>query len=374
MKDKDNNIKDITNKVRVSFVALDPYDDDQTVKPTEYTQRGRGWVDYGERNAYANYVYSLSQNSATLSTIINGISDYVIGNKVTSKSTLFTDDELEDIVKAITISYATYGGFAINVLRNRLGQICKLIPLDIRCIRTDEDHTVYYYSKDFRDKTKRGHYSTLVYPKFDPQGDEASTVYYYRNDRQKTYPTPLFAPAIKSVETDILINDFQCNLVRNGLASDYIVSFNNGIPTSEVQDEIEEMFNDKFSGNGNAGRPIISYSEDKEHAPEILAVPDNNFADKWQNVSKRSQQEIFKVYKAQPLLFGQNTDQNGSLSVEQFDMAFKLFNTSEIKPIQKLIKRSFKDILGVDAIDIEPFSIDFEGKNDANTTNETEVE
>lgn len=373
MKDNKKEIQDTVNKVRVSFVALDPYDDDQTVRPIEVTQRGRGWVDFGERNAYANYVWELSHKSATLSSIINGIADYTVGNQVSSNSALFSDDELEDIIREIAISYATYGGFAINVLRNRMGQICKLIPLDIRCIRTDEDHTVYYYSKDFRDRTKRGHYSTLMYPKFDPNGKEDNSVFYYRNDRHKTYPTPPFASAIKSVETDILINDFQCNLVRNGLASDYIVSFNNGIPTSEVQDEIEEMFNDKFSGSGNAGRPIISYSEDKEHAPEILAVPDSQFADKWQNVSKRSQQEIFKAYKAQPLLFGQNTDQNGSLSVEQFDMAFKLFNTSEIKPIQKLIKRSFREILGQDVIEIEPFSIDFEGEDDANTTNEGEV-
>lgn len=371
---KDNNNKDqMVKTVKLSFVAIDPYDDDQTIRPIETVQRGRGWVDWGERNAYANFVYELSQKSATLNTIINGISDYVIGNEVESMIPLFTNDELEGIVKEIAISYMTYGGFAINVLRNKMGEICKLIPLDIRCLRTNEDHSSYYYSKDFRDKTKRGHYSTLHYPKFDVNGTEANSVYYYRNDRYKVYPTPIFAPAIKSVETDVLINDFQCNLVRNGLASDYMVSFNNGIPTSEVQDEIEEMFNEKFSGSGNAGRPIISYSEDKEHAPEILGIPSDNFADKWENVSKRSQQEIFKVYKAQPLLFGQNTDQNGSLSVEQFDMAFKLFNTSVIKPIQKLIKRSFKDILGMDAIKIEPFSIDWEGTDDAKNSNEEEV-
>lgn len=367
MKTKDTEEK----ALKLQFIALNPYNDDSTIEPTETLLRGKNYVEWGFRNSYANYIKELASKSATLSSIIEGIGDYTVGNEIKSNIAFLDDDGLEDLVREIAVSYATFGGFALNILRNRMGAICKLVCLDIRNIRTNEEKNVFYYSKQFSDKKKTGYYRTLEYPAFDINSKEANSIYYYSNDRHKTYPTPLFASAIKSVETDVAINEFQFNLVKNGLASDYMVSLNNGIPTDEVRDQIEEMFNEKFSGPGNAGRPIISYSEDKDHSAEILAIPNNDFGDKWTNVSKRSQQEIFKVYKAQPLLFGQNTDQNGSLSTEQFDMAFKLFNTTQIKPIQKLIKRTFSKILGSDLIEIEPFQIDWEGNN--NNSNEKEV-
>ena len=36
--------------LRVSFAAIDPYIETYIVSPTEESQNGRGWVEWGERN------------------------------------------------------------------------------------------------------------------------------------------------------------------------------------------------------------------------------------------------------------------------------------------------------------------------------------
>ena len=127
-----------------------------------------------------------------------------------------------------------------------------------------------------------------------------------------------------------------------------------------MKEEIERNLNDKFAGADNAGRFMVSFNESKETEVTVTPINVDNFNDKYNAIAQRSRQQIFTAFRANPNLFGINTENNG-FSQENFKDAFELFNTTVVMPIQNTITTAIEDIFGVeDAVAIEPFAIKFQ--------------
>ena len=77
-KNMETNEKEV--QVRVTFAALDPYIERNMVLPTETILRGKDMVQWGDKNIYPDYLLELSKNSPTLRSIINGTTDFILGD------------------------------------------------------------------------------------------------------------------------------------------------------------------------------------------------------------------------------------------------------------------------------------------------------
>ena len=174
----------MNNKMNLSFSATDPYVEINKVLPIEKIFRGQSYVSWGEDNKYPDYLYSLYSNVSTLKSIILSCINYVKGEEILSNNTLIiSNEELDELISDIALSYFIYGGFALNVLRNKRGDVCKLVCLDFRKVRSDEKGDVFYYSKDFNKKYVRK-IDTIVLPKFvKEQKNVNSSIFYYKNDK-----------------------------------------------------------------------------------------------------------------------------------------------------------------------------------------------
>ena len=64
-------------------MALDPYVERNIILPTETLLRGKDMVEWGDGNAYPDYILELYNNVTTLRTIINGTVDFICGDEVT---------------------------------------------------------------------------------------------------------------------------------------------------------------------------------------------------------------------------------------------------------------------------------------------------
>ena len=53
---------------------------------------------------------------------------------------------LDDVIKQITSDYLIFGGFAIQIMFNRMGGVAELYALDFQRVRVNEDLTKVYYS------------------------------------------------------------------------------------------------------------------------------------------------------------------------------------------------------------------------------------
>lgn len=342
------------------FSAVDKYIEENKIEPTERDLNGYRFVEWGDRNYYPSFLNDTYQNSPTLKAIVQSIIDYTIGNGARSGEIILGDEKLEDLITGIVYSYSLYGGFALNILRNRFGDIADIVPLDLRNIRSNKDNTEFYYSEYFGKKSY-GRCRYVTYEKYDKTNKtQFNSIFYYKNTRFQTYPSPLWSAAVNAALIEYKIGEYHMNNLANGFSSNVMVCLNNGTPTDEIQEEIEENFNEKFTGSENAGRVMIAFSPDKEHAPSVEVIDTKDYAEKYNSLFSYSQNQLFTAFRINPVLCGINQDNKG-FSDQDFSESFKLFNRTVIRPIQKLVCNCFDKIFDKQGvIEIKPFSFDEE--------------
>lgn len=340
---------------KFSFSAIDKYLEINEIRNFESDINGYKFVQWGDKNLYPSFIFDTYANSQILKSIIASVIDYVVGNGADSK--YISQQKLEKIINALAFSLAVYGGFCINVLRNKIGGIADIIVLDFRNVRISKVKDKFFYSEHFSDKSY-GRCKYIEYPKFD-KNDKAqfSSIFYYSNTIFQTYPVPVWSAAVDAALVDAQVGKFHQNSLANNFAADYMISLNNGVPSDAEQEEIEEAFNEKFCGTENAARVLLSFSIDKEHAPEIISIPQTDYKDKYTSLEEWSRNKLFMAFRCNPNLCGIATENLGFNS-EEYESSFKLFNRTVILPLQKIIKNTFAEIYDdEEALSITPFSL-----------------
>lgn len=358
-------------QVKISFAAIDRVVTDNIVENIQKEIKGRDMVEYGDKNIYPNYIYDLYQNVSVLHSIVNGISncfnDITINKEEFKVQINERGDTIEDVAKQILIDLELYGGFALNIVRNVSGGIAGIYNLDFKRIRSNKKNTKFYYSEDWANKSL-GRVKTTVYPKYDPNDkEEKNSIYYYKNDRYATYPSPVWCGAVKDAEVLNNISLFNLNSLHNGLSSDYMINFNQGKPTEEDQAEIEEMFDEKYAGFQNA-RPMLSFNPDLQHRTTVEAIPQNGFADKYAALERTSMQNIYCAFNISPVLLGLPSE-NVGFNDNDINESWRIAEQLVFKPLLKTVKRTFEYIFQQpDVVDIEITIINFdrESKNNGN--------
>ena len=349
------------NRTAVAFASLGSYLESRVVEATEKKNRVYDFIEWGEDNLYPQYLLSLYRNVASLRSVVNGSVDYVVGNNITSQVSLLmgeVNDEAQtiiDIVAQIARDYYVYGGFAIEVMRNKFGNVASLRSLDFTKVRTDKHNKVIYYSDDW-DNSRR---KMLVLPHYVADHKDIETsVLYVKNTHYQTYPEPLYVASLKSCEVERAIDDYHLNAINNNFSASYIINFNNGEPEEAQKREIVKGLTDKFTGQQNAGRIMACFNTSSENATTLQKLEQDNFGERYTALAKHCRQQIYTAFRANPNLFGIPTESLG-FSSEEYAEAFKLYNRTQIRPVQAMIVDAFDKIFGVKgSITIVPFSLE----------------
>ena len=372
-----NSTKAENVRANVAFAALDPYIESNIVTPKETPVHGKEYIEWGDMNAYPDYLYSLAETVPTLRSIINGTVDFIAGDEVTILPINPTwepgvmngkGDTIAQQVADLGRDDTTIGGFAIQVIRGRDGRPCETYYLPIRFIRANKKCDVFYYCEDWG--KKYGKKDVIVYPAFIPGLEEkwfeltdeqrnahASSVLFVKGDKTRTYPIPVYAAAVKACETERMVDDYHLNAVANGFNPSMIINFNNGIPSDEMKEEIEKNIDEKFGGPQNAGRFILSWNPNKESATTFEVPQITDFGEKYKALAETCRERIFNSFRAYPNIFGLSTATG--FSVEEFESAFKLYNRTMVRPIQRQIADAYDKIYGQKGVlNIKPFTLD----------------
>lgn len=346
--------------VSIAFAAIDPYVESNIVTPDEKKQSGKDYYYWGKKNNYPDYLAGLYDDCATLSSVVDGTRDYVAGNGAVCQHTLqgrFMNRKgktAHEIVKALAFSRIMYGGFAIQVIRDSIGNVCEMYPINLRFLRSDKEGEVFWYSEKWTDGYGRA--EALIYPKFMPESKEPSSILYFKGDVDTVYPKPMWHGAVKSCEIERNIDQFHLNNLSNGFMGSYIINFNNGIPEDKLKKEIERDVTNKFCGTENAGRILLSFNDSRDKAVTLQKLEVSDYGEKYRSTTDSVKQKIFTAFRANENLFGIPTA-NG-FNQEEYEAAFKLFNRTVVRPMQQDICYAFDRILGLDnSLSIDPFSM-----------------
>lgn len=367
-----------------SFAAIDSYLETNIVSPVEKVLAGRDMVEWGARNAYPDYLLDLYNNVPTLRSIINGNIDYVAGDDVTimplqeefnNQEMNMRGDTIREQVKDIAKDFEIYGGFALQVIRNLAGEVAEVYYIDMRYLRTNKEGDVFYYSEKWGKSSRT---DMVVYPAFLPKieweklSDEernrhASSILFVKNVHTQVYPAPLYAASVKACEIERLIDEFHLSDINNHFVSSAIINFNNGDPGQEIKNEIERDFNEKFCGASNGGRVAFSWNPNKETATDIVEFKMEDFGERYKALSQHSRTQIFTSFRAIPLLFGLTSEANTGFSTEEFEQSFKLYNRTQIQPVQRMICDAYDKIYGQRGVlTIRPFSLGGDTEDNVN--------
>lgn len=350
-------------KIQVAFAATNK-EWDEVIPQLVETDSVKDYVLYGKDNQYPEYLYGLYNDVSSLKTIIEGTADYIIGDAVKCNIKGFETqintkgDTLRELVRLCARDYLLYGGYAIQIIRNKVGDVRELYYMDFRYIRSSKKNDMFWYSEDFSKKYVRGN-KTVVYPKFIPDARKvASSILYVTNNKSTTYPIPRYSGAVKACEMERAIDTYQLSSIENGFGGSYIINFLNGIPTDELKAEIEKNVNEKFCGASNAGRVLINFANSKDNATTLEKLDTTDFGEKYKAAAERAKNQIFTAFRAIPQLFGDMSAATGFNS-QEFTESFKVFNRTVCKPIQQTICDSIDRIFGTDnSVNITPFSLE----------------
>lgn len=374
-----------TNPERVTgsfrFAAIDQYVETYVVSPKETILSGKDMVQWGDGDAYPEYLLELYKSVPTLQAIINGNVDFITGDEVTiaplteslpagrmNKS----GETIREQVRCIAKDYEIYGGFALQVIRDLAGRVAEIHYIDMRFLRTNKECDVFYYCENW---SKRGKKDVITYPAFmdipnwDALTDEqknanASSVVFVKAVHTQVYPSPVYGAAVKACEIERLIDDFHISDINNHFVASAIINFNNGDPGEEIKSEVTKDIESKFGGAQNGGRIMCAWNPNKESAVDIVEFEVKDFGERYKALSEHSRQQIFTSFRANPNLFGIPTEGNGFAN-EQYAESYRLYARTQIRPIQRIICDTYDRIYGKPGVlTITPFSQD--GTNEQN--------
>ena len=363
------------------FAAIDQYVETYVVSPKETLLQGKDMVQWGDGNAYPDYLLDLYKSVPTLQAIINGNVDFIAGDEITivplteslpSGKMNKSGETIREQVRCIAKDYEIYGGYCLQIIRDLSGRVAEIHYLDMRYVRTNKECDVFYYCEDWGKKGKK---DVITYPAYmeipdwnaltdEQKNANASSVVFVKAVHTQVYPAPVYGAATKACEIERLIDDFHISDINNHFVASAIINFNNGDPGEEMKSQVSKDIDSKFAGAQNGGRIMCCWNPNKESATDIVEFEVKDFGERYKALSEHSRQQIFTSFRANPNLFGIPTEGNGFAN-EQYEESFKLYNRTQIRPIQRLICDTYDWIYGKPGVlTITPFSLD--GTNEQN--------
>ena len=353
--------------------------------PTFKEARGKDWILFGDegeyKNRYPEYLLDLYRRSAKNHAIINSKKDYVVGQgwavKQEGLDTLglarlqeFINhpnqyESLNDILEKVALDYELYNGFALEIVYNQLNdKIAAVYHADFARYRSNEDGSCYYYSEDWS-KHNPVVEKIEAFNWKEPSGKQLLYVKGYSPDC-KYYPLPTYLGSTSYIELDVEIANFHLNAVKNNFVGGTIVSFYNGEPTAEEQEEIERQIKDKFTGTDNANSIVLNFADSRDRGVEIQQLNGNDFDKRFDILNKTVQREIYAGHQVtDPALFGIKED-GIFTSRNQLVDSFELFQNTYINNRQQFIERVFNELASLQGLsnrlyiqDTEPISVQF---------------
>ena len=315
----------------------------------------KDYVFYGELNLFPDKLIELYNSSAMHATCINAIKDGIFGEGISLIGNEYCNtkgETVDDVFEKVVLDYTLYQGYSLNVIWNREGTaIAEIYHIPFNNVRSgkmdEDDEVVEYFFTNHWDNTRK--YPAKSYRAFsatDNKGDNASQIFYYYSytPGNDYYPLPAYAAGLNDITLDAKVSRFHVNNISNGLAPSLFISFKNGIPTPEQRRDVHSEIENTFSGEENAGRFFLSFS-DADTAPEVTPINAANDS-YYLTLEERISSRILTAHRiTSPALLGIKDSTGFSSVADEILVAYAHFEGTVIEPKRKKILTSFGYIL-----------------------------
>ena len=349
----------------------------------------KDWVYFGEKNLYPEKLVELYNSSAMHKTAVDAKTAAITGEgiKIYGETIVNSKGEtLNMVFDNCAKDEEIFGAYALNVIWNRAGdRIAEIYHVSAKKIRSgkmDEEDNVleYYFSSDWSNIRK---YKPVTYRAFnmeDNRGDNASQIYYVKSYNPETdyYGLPEYVAALNDIELDSRISKFHNANISNGLAPSLAINFRNGVPSPDERQQIYREIEDTFSGENNAGRFFLLFSEAGKEA-QITPIESAN-DDYYVTLEERVTSRVLTAHRiTSPLLLGIRDGSGLGSNKDEIQTAYAHFFSTVCQPVQKKLLQHFQfltTVMGYSMdLEIEQSTIDFgESIENEEVIDETNIE
>lgn len=332
------NEKEAENKEKFEFSAVTFTPSGIIIPDIVEKRSNRGWVMWGDDNKMPDYLWDNYLKCSNLQTIVNTITDYTMGEGVTVEGV--DEKGIEEEIEKMVFDYVLFGGFTMECIRNREGNVVTIKHINIQWVRVSEDFKEAWISPKWGSYTGK---DVVKLPLYDPNEKQSHFILYYKGPISRSInPIPMYVSSLKSIAILNNVRNFHLKNLENGFTSSVVISLNNGIIKQREMERIKDEIVKNHTGSSNAGNFILLNAQDKEHAPTILRLNADNFGDLYKALSESSVNDIYTAFRINPVLLGVNIP-SGFQAVE-YENIFNLYYRTVILPIQNHFKKEFRKV------------------------------
>ena len=351
-----------------------------TTAPVVTEVRGKEWISYGTEdwaNLYPQFLIDLYYNSSTQAAIINATAELIAGEGLVIEdeeerdleavvklkkffNSANSNESLDEVIKKIAFDFKLQGAFALNIVWTQdRTQIAEIYHIGVDKIRAEKPNELgkveaYYVSSDWSNTRTNKPYRV---PAFNTNDRTSANQILYTglySPNMNAYYTPDYVAANNWALVDQRVAEFHLNNISNGFAGSFMISFANGVPTQEERFQIESSLADKFSGEKNAGKFILTFSDDKTRTPEITAISPSDLDKQYLALQELLVSNILTGHRVtSPILMGIR-DSGGGLgnNADELNSAANYFINTVCKGYQSHIIKTLRKIFTVNNMDM----------------------
>ena len=242
-------------------------------QPEFKEKKGEGYIQYGDRNDYPNYLVDLFNKSAKHNAIIKSKVHYISANgwKGSESAEQFIEkvnrmESLNDLTRKVSLDAELFGGYYLEIIFSATGLLSEIWHCDYTKIRTNKDNTQFWYKEEWNDRMEKAQ----VYPAFNPANPFGKQILYVKEYRPNMgfYSLPGYFGALNYIESDIEISKHVLGNAQTGFSASKLITLPNGEPSDEEKRNIEKRFTNRFSGS-DGKKFILAFVNDSARKPIV---------------------------------------------------------------------------------------------------------
>ena len=363
--------------------------------PVVSETRGKEWISYGDANGewsnlYPQFLIDLYYSSSITAAIVNSTAEMIAGENLIIededdrnvearvKLQNFMDrangnESLHEVIKKVAFDFKLQGAFALNVVwskdRTQIAEIYHIDVSKVRCARPDELGKTkgFYISADWSNTRQNKPYYVPAFNTNDRTSPNQIMYAGLYSPNMNSYYTADWLACANWALIDSRISEYHLNNISSGFSGSFMVNFSNGVPTQEERFQIEQSLADKFTGQNNAGKFVLTFSDDKTRTPEIQAISPSDLDKQYLALQELLTQNILSGHRVtSPMLMGIKSDTGLGNNADELNSAANFYLNTTIKGFQDKIVKQLRKIFQVNQMDmpvnfvqLKPITLEF---------------
>ena len=378
-----------------------------STSPTVTEVRGRDWIEYGTedwKNLYPQFIIDLYYSSSITAAIVNATAEMIAGENLIIEDEDDRDEEarvklqnfmdrangnesLHEVIKKLAFDFKLQGAFALNVVwskdRTQIAEIYHVDVSKVRCARPNELGKTkgYYISSDWSNTRQNKPYYV---PAFNTNDRTSANQIMYSglySPNMNSYFTSDWVSCSNWALIDARISEYHLNNINAGFSGSFMINFSNGIPTQEERFQIEQSITEKFTGQNNAGKFVLTFSDDKTRTPEVTPISPADLDKQYIALQELLTSNILSGHRVtSPMLMGIKNDTGLGSNVDELNSAANFYLNTVVKPFQDQIVKQLRKIFQVNQMDmpvnfiqLKPITLEFTSEDLKGVMTEEEI-